>query len=67
MFRRALLGLLSITAAGSLTLALAGPASADDAHQVCSSTLLCTGNVADVHDVTTTVTNVLNGLHLLGQ
>lgn len=67
MFRRALLGLLSITTAGTLTLALAGPAAADDAHQVCSSTLLCTGNVADVHDVTTTVTNVLNGLHLLGQ
>jgi hypothetical protein len=67
MFRRVLLGVLSVAAAGTMTLALAGPASADDAHQTCTGALLCAGNVADVHDVTTTVTNVLNGLHLLGQ
>jgi len=67
MFRRALLGVLSATAAGALTLALAGPAVADDAHQTCTGALLCAGNIADVHDVTTTVTNVLNGLHILGQ
>lgn len=27
----------------------------------------CTGNIADVHDSTTGVTNALNGLRLLGQ
>jgi hypothetical protein len=67
MFRRALLGLLSVTAAGTLTFALAGPAFADDAHQTCTGALVCTGNVIDVHDITTSVTNVLNGLHILGQ
>ena len=67
MFRRALTALLAATAAGSMLLALSGVAQADDAHQICSSTLLCSGNVADVHDITTNVTNVLNGLHLLGQ
>jgi len=50
-----------------MLLALSGVAHADDAHQTCSNTLLCSGNVADVHDITTTVTNVLNGLHILGQ
>jgi len=65
--RRVLLGVLSATAAGTLTLALAGPAMADDAHQTCTGALLCTGNIADIHDISTTVTNVLNGLHLLGQ
>ena len=66
MLRRALAALLATTAAGTLTLALAGPAMADDAHQTCTNTLACTGNIADVHDITTTVSNVLNGLHLLG-
>ena len=65
MFRRALAVLLSATAIGSLSLALAGPAMADDAHQTCTGALLCTGNVVDVHDIP--VTNVLNGLHILGQ
>ena len=65
MFRRVLLAGLSLTAAGSLAVALAGPAAADDAHQTCTNTLACTGNIADVHDIT--VTNLLNGLHLLGQ
>ena len=64
MFRRALTVLLSATAAGTLTLALAGPAMADDAHQTCTGALLCTGNIADLHDIS--VSNVLNGLHLLG-
>jgi hypothetical protein len=67
VFRRALLGLLSVTAAGSLTFALAGPAMADDAHQTCTNTVACTGNILDVHDITTSVSNVLNGLHLLAQ
>ena len=65
MLRRALTVLLSATAIGSLGLALASPAMADDAHQTCTGALLCTGNVVDVHDIP--VTNVLNGLHLLGQ
>lgn len=64
MFRRALTALLCATAAGSLTLAFAGPAMADDAHQTCTSTLLCTGSVGDVHDITTTLHDVT--LHLLG-
>jgi len=67
VFRRALTAALAAAAAGSMLLALSGVAHADDAHQTCSNTLLCSGNVADVHDITTTVTNVLNGLHILGQ
>lgn len=61
MFRRVL---LTVTAASTLTLALAGPALADDAHNSCTNTLACTGNVVDVHDITTTLHDVT--LHLLG-
>ena len=64
MLRRALTGLLCVSAAGSLTLAFAGPAAADDAHQTCTNTLLCSGNIADFHDITTTLHDVT--LHLLG-
>lgn len=64
VFRRALTGLLCVTAAGSLTLAFAGPAAADDAHQTCTNTVPCTGNVVDVHDITTTLHDTV--LHLLG-
>jgi len=67
VFRRALTALLAATAAGSMLLALSGVAQADDAHNTCTNTLACTGNIADVHDITTTVSNVLNGLHILGQ
>lgn len=65
MFRRVLLGVLTATAASTLTLAFAGPALADDAHNTCTGALLCTGNIADAHDIP--ITNLLNGLHLLGQ
>jgi len=65
VLRRVLTALLSVTAAGTLTMALSGVALADDAHQICTDGLLCTGNVVDLHDVS--VSNVLNGLHLLGQ
>lgn len=64
MFRRTLTAVLCVTAAGSLTLAFAGPAAADDAHQTCTNTVACTGNVLDVHDITTTLHDVT--LHLLG-
>ena len=65
MLRRALTVALSLTAAGTLTMALSGVALADDAHQTCTGGLLCTGNVVNLHDIN--VSNVLNGLHLLGQ
>lgn len=42
---------LAITAAAMALLAV--PATADDAHQACAGTVTCTGNVGDVHDVTT--------------
>lgn len=61
MFRRAL---LSTIAVAGLTLAFAGPALADDAHQTCTNTVACTGNIADVHDITTTLHDVT--LHILG-
>ena len=64
MPRRVLTGLLCVTAAGSLTLAFAGPAMADDAHQTCTNTVACTGNILDVHDITTTLHDVT--LHLRG-
>lgn len=44
--------------------ALAGTAAADDAHQACHNTVACTGNVIDLHDVTTTLHDVT--LNLLG-
>jgi hypothetical protein len=64
MFRRVLTGVLCAAAAGSLTVAFAGPAMADDARQTCTDTVACTGNVLDVHDLTTTLHDVT--LHLLG-
>jgi hypothetical protein len=65
VLRRALTVALSLTAAGTLTMVLSGVALADDSHQICTGGLLCTGNVVNLHDVS--VSNVLNGLHLLGQ
>lgn len=61
MFRRALLTTIAVA---GLTVAFAGPALADDAHNTCTNTLACTGNVLDVHDITTTLHDVT--LHLLG-
>lgn len=50
-----------VARAATLTLAISAtiiglsavPAAADDAHQACARTVLCTGNLVDVHDVTT--------------
>lgn len=64
MPRRALTCLLATTAVGAMLMALSGVALADDAHQTCSNTLLCSGNIADVHDITTTLHDVT--LHLFG-